>query len=116
MSWPYTEELICICKNFPNVFIDFCWAWIFNPPASRRYLSDMLETVPLNKIHGFGGDFIFVEGTYGHSRIARREISRVLTKKIEEGRFSESYAIKAANMILRENAIENFCLDSKRPR
>lgn len=115
ISWPYTEELISICKNFPNVYIDFCWAWIFNPPAARRYLSDMLETVPLNKIHGFGGDFIFVEGTYGHSRIARREISRVLTEKVEEGRFNECYAIKAAIMILRENAIENFHINEKRP-
>ena len=114
ISWPYTEELINACKNFPNVTIDFCWAWIFNPPASRRYLADMLETVPLNKIHGFGGDFIFVEGTYGHSQIARRGIAQVLTKKVKEGRFSEEYAVKAAQRLLRENALENFRVEEKR--
>jgi hypothetical protein len=114
ISWPYTEELIDICKNFPNVWIDFCWAWIFNPPASRRFLADMLETVPLNKIHGFGGDFIFVEGTYGHSVIARREISRVLAEKVEEGRFTEEYAVHAARRLLRENALDHFRVEEKR--
>jgi len=114
ISWPYTEELIDICKNFPNVFVDFCWAWIFNPPACRRWLADMLETVPLNKIHGFGGDFIFVEGSYGHSVIARREIARVLAEKVEEGRFTEEFAVTAANRILRENAVENFRIEEKR--
>lgn len=113
ISWPYTEELINICKNFPNVWIDFCWAWIFNPPAARRYLSDMLETVPLTKIHGFGGDFIFVEGTYGHSGIARREIARVLSDKVVEGRFTEEYAVWAADRLLRANAFENFRINEK---
>jgi len=114
ISWPYTEELANICKNFPNVWIDFCWAWIFNPPAARRCLSDMLETVPLTKIHGFGGDFIFVEGTYGHSRIARREIARVLSDKVTEGRFNEEYAVWAAQRLLRWNALEDFRVEEKR--
>ena len=114
ISWPYTEELTAICKNFPNVYIDFCWAWIFNPPAARRYLADMLETVPLSKIHGFGGDFHCVEGTYGHSVIARREIARVLAEKVEAGRFTEDFAIRAAQRILRENALENFRIEEKR--
>lgn len=114
MSWPYTDELLAICKNFPNVYIDMCWSWIVDPPASRRYLGDMLETVPLNKIHGFGGDFIFVEGSYGHAVMARREIARVLAEKVEEGVFTEEYAVKAAGRILRENAIETFRVEEKR--
>lgn len=114
ISWPYTEELIAVCKNFPNVYVDFCWAWIFNPPAARRYLGDMLETVPLNKIHGFGGDFGCVVGTYGHSVIARREIAQVLAEKVEAGRFSEEFAVRAAQRILRENVMENFHVEEKR--
>ena len=114
ISYPYQEELAVVAKNFPNVTIDFCWMWVISPSAGRRALSDMLDTVPANKIHGFGGDYIFVEGSYAHSVIARREIARVLCEKIEEGRFTEEYAIKVANMILRENAIENFDLVKRR--
>jgi hypothetical protein len=114
VSYPYQEEATVLAKIFPNVTVDFCWMWVVNPSAGRRALSDMLDAVPANKIHGFGGDYRFVEGSYGHASIARREIARVLCEKIEEGRFSEEYAIEIGHMLLRYNAIENFSLDKKR--
>ena len=114
ISYPYQEEMAVLAKIFPNVTVDFCWMWIVNPSAGRRALSDMFDTVPANKIHGFGGDYIFVEGSYGHASIARREIARVLCEKIEEGRFTEEYAIEIGRMLLRDNAIENFSLDNRR--
>ncbi len=113
ISYPYQEELATLAKNFPNVTVDFCWMWIINPAAGRRALSDMLDTVPANKLHGFGGDFIFVEGSYGHAAIARREIARVLAEKVEEGRFSEDYAAQVGTMLLRDNALENFGLQAR---
>jgi predicted TIM-barrel fold metal-dependent hydrolase len=116
ISYPYQEELAVLSKNFPNVFVDFCWMWIINPAAGRRALSDMLDTVPANKIHGFGGDFIFVEGSYGHAVMARREIARVLQEKVEEGRFSEDYAVEVGRRLLRDNALENFGLAERRAR
>ena len=63
ISYPYQEELAVLAKNFPNVTVDFCWMWIINPSTARRALSDMLDAIPANKIHGFGGDYVFVEGT-----------------------------------------------------
>lgn len=116
ISYPYQEELAILAKNFPNVTVDFCWMWIVNPSAGRRALSDMLDTVPANKLHGFGGDFIFVEGSYGHSVIARREIARVLCEKVYEGRFTEEYAVEVGRMLLRDNAIENFSLNTRRDK
>lgn len=114
VSYPYQEELTVLAKNFPNVTVDFCWMWIVNPAAGRRALSDMLDTVPTNKIHGFGGDYIFVEGSYAHAIIARREITRVLCEKVEEGRFTEEYAVEIGQMLFRDNAIENFGLNGRR--
>jgi predicted TIM-barrel fold metal-dependent hydrolase len=114
ISYPYQDELVTLAKNFPNVTIDFCWMWIINPAAGRRALSEMLDAVPVNKIHGFGGDYIMVEGTYGHAVIARREIARVLCEKVEEGRFGEDYAVEAGRRLLRENAIDNFGLMERR--
>jgi len=47
-------------------------------------------------------------------RIAWRGIARVLCGKVEEGRFSESYAIEVGGMLLRDNAVENFGLERRR--
>ncbi len=107
-SYPYTKELATLAKNFPNVYIDMCWLHIISSHTAEEALSDWLDAVPANKILGFGGDYRFVEGVYGHSVIARRNISKVLRRKVDRGRFSEEEAKKIAEMILRDNVLEIF--------
>ncbi len=115
ISYPYQEELATLAKNFRNVAIDFCWMWIVNPAAGRRALSDYLDAVPVNKIHGFGGDFIFVEGTYGHAVMARDNITRVLAEKVTDGDMTVDRAIQVGTRLLRDNPIEWFGLRDKVP-
>ena len=69
--------------------------------------------IPSNKIFAFGGDYTIVEGAYAHSRIARDNVARVLTKKVEEGYFEEEEAVKLAHKILRDNAYGVFKLPEK---
>ena len=115
ISYPYQEELVTLVKNFPNVAVDFCWMWIVNPAAARRALSDFLDAVPANKIHGFGGDFIFIEGSYGHAVMAKDNVARVLAGKVSEGSMKPERARQVAAWILRENAIRWFGLKGKVP-
>ncbi len=110
-SYPYMAELTVLAKKFPNVYIDMCWMHIISPEASKQYLEEWLLTVPSNKIMAFGGDFgKVVEGTYGHSVIARKNVTEVLTKLVEDGYYSEEDAILIAKRILRENALELYQL------
>ena len=110
-SYPYGGELATLGKNFPNVYLDLCWLHIISPSYSERYLNEWVETVPVNKIIGFGGDFRYPEGTFGHQLFARQIIANVLVKKVHDGYFSEKEAIKYAQMILHDNAIEIMKLD-----
>lgn len=102
-GWPYSEELGALAKNFPNVFIDMCWMHIISPSRSRSALSDWLDEVPANKIMGFGGDYLFVEGAYGHSVMARENIARVLSEKVDDRVYTLDQAKKYARWLLREN-------------
>ncbi len=115
ISYPYQEELVTLVKNFPNVAVDFCWMWIVNPAAGRRALSDFLDAVPANKIHGFGGDFIFIEGSYGHAVMAKDNIARVLADKVSEGSLTVDRARQVARWVLRDNPIHWFGLKEKVP-
>lgn len=107
-SYPYTGELTALAKTFQNVYIDMCWLHIISPYRARQALAEWLDTVPWNKIFGFGGDYIHAEGVYGHSMIARENISRVLTEKVEEGSLTEKQAVHLAQKLLRDNAYEFF--------
>ena len=110
-GYPYGGEIGTLAKNFPNVFIDMCWTYVISPSYSERYLHEWIETIPANKILGFGGDYSFVEAVYAHSVIARQTIANVLIEKVRTRYITESEAINIAKMILRENALRIFKLD-----
>ncbi len=108
LSYPYQGELSVLAKIFPNVHIDFCWAHIISGHLSRRALHEMLETVPANKLFGYGGDYRYPELSYAHAKMARRNISQVLTEKVEEGFCSETEALELARMLLHDNPDHMF--------
>src|SRR5262249_42317361 len=104
----YEKELGALAKAFPNVYADFCWAHVLSPVAARRALDEYLETVPVNKLFAFGGDYKHVELTYAHAKMARRTIARVLAAKVQDGFCTETEAKEIARMILYENAARFF--------
>ncbi|MBT3382283.1 MAG: amidohydrolase family protein [Prolixibacteraceae bacterium] len=109
-GYPFGSELASLAKNFRNVYIDLCWLYIISPSYSERYLHEWLETVPANKIMGFGGDYHNVESVYGHLLFAKEILGNVLIEKVESRYFSEKEALKIASMILHDNAVNLFKL------
>lgn len=100
IGYPYHHTLAAVCKNYPNVTIDFAWSHIISPNAARVALAEYLDTVPANKILGFGGDFGFPDGVYGHVAIARENIAAVLAGKVAEGIFDLDRAKQLARRML----------------
>ncbi len=114
ISYPYQGEQAVLAKLFPNVHANFCWAHIISPEVARRTLHEFLETIPVNKIFGFGGDYNFAELSYGHACMARRNVTRVLSEKVEDGFMNEEEALSVATLLLRDNG-ERFFAHRKRP-
>ncbi|MDZ7639709.1 MAG: amidohydrolase family protein [Bryobacterales bacterium] len=108
IGYPWTGEVTALTKMFPNVHADFCWAWVLSPTTARRALGEMLDAVPFTKIMGFGGDYRYVELTYGHARMARQNIARVLAELVEDRAFEETAAIEIAQAILAKNPARLF--------
>jgi len=109
-GYPFLGETVSLCKSFPNAYADLSWLYAFSQSASATALSWLLSAIPRNKIIGFGGDYRFIEGTYGHSILARECVSRVLSRFVDEGSMALDEAVETARMILSENALEVFGL------
>jgi hypothetical protein len=107
-GWPYCGELGALAKNFPNVYIDMCWMHVISDSMARSALSEWLDEVPANKIMGFGGDYAFIEGVYGHAVMAKENIARVLASKVDERAFSIDEAKKYATWLFRDNPMRLF--------
>jgi len=103
-GYPYGYELAAICKQFPNVWADLCWVHVISQEYAVRVLEEMLEVLPSNKILGFGGDYIFVEGTYAHLQFAKENIAEALSNRIDKGRLDKADALGLAKRRLHDNA------------
>ena len=110
ISYPYQGSACALCKMFPNVYIDMCWAHIISPSASVLALNDFLDAVPYNKISAFGGDYLFVDGVYGHLYISRQNIARSLAEKVRHGVFGENKAVEIAKAMYYDNPKRIFKL------
>ncbi len=111
MGYPYCMELSNLAKNFRNVFIDMCWGHIISPEAARRALVEWLDAVPANKISAFGGDYCFVDGVYGHQKLARQNVADALAQKVADGSFDLDRARQIARWVFVDNPTRLFGLD-----
>lgn len=109
-SWPWTSEMGAIGKNYPNVWLDMCWAWTMNPAQSERALSEWLDAVPFTKIFGYGADSGVPWMNVGYSLQARQGMANVLEHKVERGEMSTVTACEVADRIMLDNGVEFYGL------
>jgi len=110
-GYPYIHEWATLAKNFANVTADITWLPIISPEIARQLLHELIETVPGNKIMAFGGDSMTVEMAYGHAKMTRQLVTRVLSEKIAEGYLDENEAVVLARRMLRDNPASLFKLN-----
>jgi hypothetical protein len=102
-GWPYTEEHAVIGKQFPNVWLNLCWAWTMNPVTTENTLDSWLASVPHTKIFGYGGDVGNPVCEYGYAQQARIGIARVLERWIDRGEMTVEDAKEVAADIMLRN-------------
>jgi len=84
IGYPYQDEMLALAKHYANAYVDLCWAWIISPAACVRFVKEFLTAAPVNKLLGFGGDYILIEPVLGHAKIARRGLALALTGLVED--------------------------------
>ena len=104
-GWPYTEEHAVIGKQFPNVWLNLCWAWTMNPITAENALDSWLASVPHTKIFGYGGDTSSPICEYGYAQQARIGIARVLERWIDRG----DMTVKDAKEVAADIMLRNGC-------
>ena len=108
MGYPYQDECCTLAKCFPNVYLDLCWVHIISPRMARAALHEFLETIPSNKIFGFGGDYRYPELSYAHAQMARGNVAQVLAEKVEAHELTETEALELGRKLLHDNGAAFF--------
>ena len=104
LGYPWMREAIMLGKGFANVWLNLCWTHIISQRFVQVALDELIDTVPMNKILAFGGDYgLPVEKVYGHLVMAREDIARILARRIDDGQMTEAQALKIAHQWLWNN-------------
>ncbi len=109
-GYPYGPEVRALAKHFPNVYVDFCWAWSIDPPATMDFFRKTIHAVPCNKLFVFGGDAAWPTQTVGYADQCRAWLTHALQAEIKDGLMTEAQAITLASRVMHENQAECFDL------
>jgi hypothetical protein len=111
-NWPYGGEWLYLCKNYPNVSLDFCWANIIDPVYCQQLFKQALSSVPHGKIHGYGTDMgNQLDRAWAHAAIARDNIAIALSEMVEMDYLNLDDAKQVAHDWLFGNANAFFGLE-----
>ncbi len=104
IAYPFQDELVLAARQIRNLYAEMSWAWVIDPVAASRFMAQMLVAAPMNKLLGFGGDYSFVENTYGHLQLARRGMAVALAGLVTDWGWSVDQACEAGWYALRGSA------------
>jgi hypothetical protein len=79
------------------------WWHNFFPDAMRQVIAERLDMLPVNKQIGFFSDAYCIEWVYGKTRMAEKQLARVLADKILQGQYTRDDALGIARSILDES-------------
>jgi glucuronate isomerase len=104
LSSRHANQSMCtLARELPNLSLAGFWWHNFFPDIIRQVMAERLDMLPANRQIGFFSDAYCVEWTYGKAIIVRKQLSRVLADKIEQGQYSRNDALLVARAILYES-------------
>jgi hypothetical protein len=84
-NWPYMDEYLFMGKNYPNVYLNLCWAHSMDPIYCVELMKRVIMTVPHSKLFAFGGDTGMIEWVAGYLMQAKDNAACALSELTESG-------------------------------
>lgn len=114
IGYPYGDEMVSLAKHYPNVYVDFCWAWSIDPYSTGDFLRRCIHAAPSNKLFLFGGDTSWPGAALAYAAQARHWLTRSLQAEISDSLLTEAEAIALAGRFMRDNQYDCFRIEKKR--
>jgi len=116
LGFPFGRDLIGVAATHANLSLNLCWAHSMNAAMTARGLDEAIDILGADKIIGFGSDVRWmVEKVFGHLQIARWNIARVLSARVENGWMDLAEAAELARLWLFGNPSRIYRLPKTLP-
>jgi len=102
-SFPWTDDILALLHNQPNVYPDLCWLPLLSTSTAVRTLRALIDTGTSDKVC-WGCDTWTGEESYGALLAARHVIAQTLTDLLEDDWLDMEAAKRVGKNILHDNA------------
>ena len=79
------DEYLFMGKNYPNVWLNLCWAHAIDPVYCVELMKRAVMAVPHSKLFAFGGDTGAIEWVAGYLVQAKDNVACALSELTESG-------------------------------
>ena len=108
------EKMGALAKQYANAYLDLCWCHVLSESITRQSIHEIIEMVPVNKVMGFGGDYVMnVENVYGHLVMARETLAEALAERMAYGRLDMEGAEQIARLWFHDNPASFYNLSNE---
>ena len=102
-SFPWTNDVLALLHNFPNVYVDICWLPLLSPTAAVQTLHQLIEVGTADRMC-WGCDTWTSEESFGARLAINSVLAEVLDAKMNSGYLNAEGTEQVARNILFNNA------------
>lgn len=101
-SYPWLADAVALANNFSNVYPDLSWIPLLSTEAAEHFLKQLLDTTDSHRL-AWGCDTWTSQESFGALLALRHVAAKVLSRRVEDGLYTLSYATYLGKRLLWDN-------------
>ncbi|UCC68422.1 MAG: amidohydrolase family protein [Armatimonadota bacterium] len=99
-GYPWTQDVLAMAAERPNLIVDTCWLPIISPTAAVRFYHEYPEVARRADTLLWGGDNWYAEESYGAAQTFKDCLAKAVSEKVEGGRWTRKEGLRFAEGVM----------------
>ena len=99
-GYPWTQDVLAMAAERPNLIVDTCWLPIISPTAAVRFYQEYPEVAFRADTLVWGGDNWYAEESYGAAQTFRDCLAKAVSEKVEGGYWTRREGLRFAEGVM----------------
>jgi hypothetical protein len=99
-GYPWTQEVLAMASERPNLIVDTCWLPIISPTAAVRFYHEYAEAAFRADTLCWGGDNWHAEESYGAALTFKDCLAKAVSEKVEGGYWTRRQGLRYAEGVM----------------
>ncbi len=112
-GYPYCDDALLLAKYYPNVYLNLTWLHVIDRLKAIELIKRLVELLPANRIHGFGGDYCTLRLSLSHLEMALENMAEAFSAFVEKNVMTIDEAEQLAKQWLFDNPARMFRLEDE---